>query len=54
MANGNILKGELALKARKIDLIVKNTIMSILVKNREEKKVQSLQEALRTTIEKQK
>jgi predicted kinase len=54
MANGKIITGELALRARKIDLLVKNTIMGILVKNREEKKVASLSEALKTTIEKQK
>lgn len=54
MPKSKQLTGEAALHGHRVNTILKNTVIGVILKNRENRKVPKLQDILRKTIEKQK
>ena len=52
MPKGEPLLGADALKGHHVNTILKNTVIGVILKNRENRKVPKLQDILRKTIEK--
>ena len=52
MPRGQFLEGSNALSGHRVNTILKNTVIGVIIKNRENRKVPKLQDILRRTIEK--